>query len=106
MSRNAAIAIGRLDELGTVEAGKLADLVILDGDPLDDPYDLLNVRVVIQGGRNSRRQPLGIVHLSTKPIGFERERPHEKDRVPEYVRAADRRHVWHWPRAGAGLFRL
>ena len=50
MSRNAAIAIGRLNELGTVEAGKLADLVILDGDPLDDPYDLLNVRVVIQGG--------------------------------------------------------
>ncbi len=50
MGRNAAIAIGRLDELGTVEAGKLADLVILDGDPLDDPYDLLNVRVVIQGG--------------------------------------------------------
>lgn len=50
MGRNAAIAIGRLDELGTVEAGKLADLVILDGDPLDDPYDVLNVRVVIQGG--------------------------------------------------------
>lgn len=50
MSRNAAIAIGRPNELGTVEAGKLADLVILDGDPLDDPYDLLNVRVVIQGG--------------------------------------------------------
>lgn len=50
MSRNAAIAIGKLDELGTVEAGKVADLVILDGDPLDDPYDLLNVRVVIKGG--------------------------------------------------------
>ena len=50
MSRNAAIAIGRLDELGTVEAGKLADLVILDGDPLADPYDLLNVRMVIKGG--------------------------------------------------------
>ena len=50
MSRNAAIAIGRLDELGTVEAGKLADLIILDGDPLDDPYDLLNVSIVIKGG--------------------------------------------------------
>ncbi|MDD9996333.1 MAG: amidohydrolase family protein [Rhodospirillaceae bacterium] len=50
MSRNAAIAIGRLDELGTVEAGKLADLVLLDGDPLDDPYNLLKVSIVIKGG--------------------------------------------------------
>ena len=50
MSRNAAIAIGRLDELGTVEAGKLADLVILDGDPLENPYDLLDVSMVVKGG--------------------------------------------------------
>ena len=50
MSRNAAMAIGRLDELGTVEAGKLADLVILDGDPLENPYDLLDVSMVVKGG--------------------------------------------------------
>lgn len=50
MSRNAAMAIGRLDELGTVEAGKLADLVILDGDPLENPHDLLDVSMVVKGG--------------------------------------------------------
>ena len=50
MNRNAAMAIGRLDELGTVEAGKLADLVILDGDPLENPHDLLDVSMVVKGG--------------------------------------------------------
>ena len=50
MGRNAAIAIGRGDELGMIEAGKLADIVILDGDPLARTHDLLNVSVVIKGG--------------------------------------------------------
>ena len=30
-TRNAARALGKLDELGTIEAGKLADLVLLEG---------------------------------------------------------------------------
>ena len=50
MTRNAALAIGLGDEVGTLEAGKLADVVILDGDPLTDLYDLLNVDVVIKDG--------------------------------------------------------
>ncbi|MHB8670928.1 MAG: metal-dependent hydrolase family protein [Acidimicrobiales bacterium] len=43
----------RLDELGTVEAGKLADLVAVDGDPLSDPSvfdDPSRVRLVVKGG--------------------------------------------------------
>ncbi len=35
-TRNAAIAIGRGHDLGTLEAGKLADVVIVDGDPIAD----------------------------------------------------------------------
>lgn len=35
-TKNGAKILGRLDEIGTVEAGKLADLLIVDGDPLAD----------------------------------------------------------------------
>jgi imidazolonepropionase-like amidohydrolase len=34
-SRSAAELMGLEDELGTLEAGKRADLVVVDGDPLD-----------------------------------------------------------------------
>ena len=35
-TRNSAIAMGELDEWGTIEVGKRADLVLLNADPLDD----------------------------------------------------------------------
>jgi imidazolonepropionase-like amidohydrolase len=51
MTKNAAIASGRGKDLGTLEVGKLADIVILGGDPLADEGALLDVDVVIKGGR-------------------------------------------------------
>lgn len=52
-TRNGAKITGRSDELGTVESGKLADLLIVDGDPLQD-IQILERReefvAVIQGG--------------------------------------------------------
>jgi imidazolonepropionase-like amidohydrolase len=39
------------DRLGTIEPGKLADLVVLDKDPLQDIGNLRTARVVIQGGK-------------------------------------------------------
>ena len=50
LTRNAAIAVGLDDTIGTIEAGKIADIVIIDGDPLGDLFDLLNVAVVIRSG--------------------------------------------------------
>ena len=48
---NAAALIGMEDELGTVEPGRIADLIAVYGNPLSDISALRNVQVVIQGGR-------------------------------------------------------
>jgi imidazolonepropionase-like amidohydrolase len=43
------------DRLGTIEKGKIADLLVIDGDPLDDIRNLRKVSVIIQGGKVIRR---------------------------------------------------
>lgn len=50
-TRNPARYLGREDELGTVDAGKLADLVLLDADPLADIRATTQIRAVVLGGR-------------------------------------------------------
>lgn len=50
MGINTAAFINMSDKLGTLEAGKIADMVIVDGDPLALIFNLLNVQIVIQGG--------------------------------------------------------
>ncbi|MSP66751.1 MAG: amidohydrolase family protein [Alphaproteobacteria bacterium] len=53
-TRNAADAIGMLPDLGTVEAGKIADLIAVDGNPLDSIAHLQKIeriKLVVQDGR-------------------------------------------------------
>jgi imidazolonepropionase-like amidohydrolase len=49
-TRNAARVCNRGGDLGTVEAGRIADLLVIEGDPLQDIRALLDVRMVIHNG--------------------------------------------------------
>ena len=50
----AAELLGVQDQVGTIEVGKQADMVLIDGDPHSDIGALRNVWAVFQGGRRIR----------------------------------------------------
>jgi imidazolonepropionase-like amidohydrolase len=50
-TRNGAMAARGLKDFGTLEAGKLADIVVVTADPLADIGNLRKVAVVIKEGR-------------------------------------------------------
>jgi imidazolonepropionase-like amidohydrolase len=51
ITKNAADATMHGSEIGTLEPGKLADIVIIDGDPMRNSDALLNVVTTIKGGQ-------------------------------------------------------
>ncbi len=50
LTKNAAVTAGLGDETGTLEAGKRADVVIVDGDPLTDIDAVLDIVLVVKDG--------------------------------------------------------
>jgi imidazolonepropionase-like amidohydrolase len=58
-TRNGAFACKAQAELGTIEVGKLADVLLLDADPLADIRNIRRLHTVVQAGR--------IVDLGTLP---------------------------------------
>jgi imidazolonepropionase-like amidohydrolase len=50
MTANGAKVLGQLDRLGTIAEGKIADLVVIGGDPVADPATIRNVTLVFKDG--------------------------------------------------------
>ena len=50
-TRDGAALCGRGADLGTVEVGKIADLIVVNGNPLDDIENLGNLQMVFKEGR-------------------------------------------------------
>jgi imidazolonepropionase-like amidohydrolase len=51
MGPNTAAYLDMQDQLGTLEAGKLADIILLDGNPLEGYWNWLKTKVVVKGGK-------------------------------------------------------
>jgi Tol biopolymer transport system component/imidazolonepropionase-like amidohydrolase len=80
-TQHGAEAIGLAGDLGSIEEGKLADLVILEGNPLEDIRHTNTIRKVMMNGRLFDGETLAELH------------PRERDLEP----------LWWWDREPAGL---
>jgi imidazolonepropionase-like amidohydrolase len=66
-TRNVAAAYGKDKDLGTLKPGKIADLVILDKDPLEAPENYRCISQIIKEGRVVDHAALPLTAILTKP---------------------------------------
>jgi imidazolonepropionase-like amidohydrolase len=63
---NPAKFLNKLSDFGTVEKGKVADLVLLDANPLDDIRNTQKIQAVIVSGRYFSRANLDTILREVK----------------------------------------
>lgn len=68
-SLDGARFLGAEADLGSLEVGKLADLVVLDSNPLEDIHNTLDIRYVMRGGVLYDGSTLDEVWPQAKPYG-------------------------------------
>jgi len=77
-TRNAAQFMGQLDRRGTIEVGKIADLVLLDADPLADIHNTRSVRAVVLNGKLYPHEELDAMLLKAQALVSSQDTSSEK----------------------------
>lgn len=70
-TRNPAELFGAQDSLGTIAPGRIADLVLLDADPLADIRNTRAIRAVVLGGRLLDRGSLDRIARGASAAGMD-----------------------------------
>ena len=65
---HSAEAIGYLQDLGSLEMGKLADLLVLTKDPLQDIHNTTSIRYVMKNGEIYEADTLNQIWPNQKPL--------------------------------------
>ena len=91
-SLDGAHFLGLDQELGSITVGKLADLVVLDSNPLEDIRKTIDIRYVMKSGRLRDARTLDEVWPTTRPYG-------KHPWVQEEMNRLDTRPDTYWDRA-------
>ena len=95
-TRNAADLLGAAGDVGSIQKGRFADVIAVDGDPTRDITEMQRVRFVMKGGvvykndsvRNARGQRSRMTTLAAGPRlrrpAVSREARHHRDRNPAW----------------------
>jgi amidohydrolase family protein len=67
-TRNIAIAYGKERDLGTLEPGKLADLIVLDRNPLESAANYRSIHMIVKDGVVVDRDALPLQPILTRPL--------------------------------------